>query len=307
MALKVFARHEVEYIILETGLGGRLDATNALADKPLAVVTRLGYDHTEQLGGTLTEIAAEKAGIVRADRPMAALWQEPLVNAVLEQTAAAVGADLYFVDPAAAIVRKNIDLSNNTIDFSYQYGYDSIEVLRLATRALYQMENAALAIRSALLLNEERIDKKAIAAGLAQAVWPGRMEEVAPGVIVDGAHNAEGVRAFLTSVAAIPCAGDMYLLFAASREQQGREMLEILAGAGLFCEIVACPLANARTLTVAAYEALPHLGQVFGSARDALGYLQEKKQPGDLIYAAGSLYLVGEIKTVGAGLVSARP
>jgi dihydrofolate synthase/folylpolyglutamate synthase len=297
MALKVFERHGVEYMILETGLGGRLDATNALAEKKLAVITRLGYDHMEQLGPTLAEIAGEKAGIMLAGVPAVALWQEAEANVVLERAAAECGAKLHFIDPIAAIIEENIDLANNTIDFSYQYGYDKIEGVRLATRALYQVENAALAIRTAFLLGEGRITGETVAEGLAQARWPGRMEEVAPGLIVDGAHNPEGVRAFLASVAALPCSGTRFLLFAAVREKQGREMLALLAEAGLFGEIVACPLDNVRTMTAAEYEALaPPLGQVFGSAREALGYLQELKKPGDLLFAAGSLYLVGEIK-----------
>jgi dihydrofolate synthase/folylpolyglutamate synthase len=307
MALKVFERQGVEYIILETGLGGRLDATNALAEKKLAVITRLGYDHMEQLGATLAEIAGEKAGIMRGGVPAVVLAQTAEAQGAIERAAAERGADLQIIDPAEAMIRGNIDLGNNPIDFSYQSGSDRSEGLRLATRGLYQLDNAALAIRAALLLNEERITAKAVAAGLAQAVWPGRMEEIAPGFIVDGAHNSEGIEAFLASVAAIPCTGERYLLFAAAREKQSRAMLEMLAAAGLFGEIVACPLDNERTLTVAVLAALPGLSRVFGGVGEALGYLYERKEAGDLFFAVGSLYLVGEIKqAVGAGLVSAH-
>jgi dihydrofolate synthase/folylpolyglutamate synthase len=297
MALLVFARRDVEYIILETGLGGRLDATNALAEKKLAVITRLGYDHMEQLGQTLAEIAAEKAGIMRAGVPVVTIRQKAEAGAALERAASAQGAALTVIDADDAIIAENIDLVNKTIDFSYQYGYDRIEGLRLATRALYQMENASLAIKAALLLGEGRITAKAVAEGLAQAVWPGRMEEVAPGLIVDGAHNMEGISAFLASVAAIPCQGARYLLFAAAREKRGREMLDLLVRSGQFCEIVTCPLDNERTLTVSALEGL--LGdarRVFGSVGEALRYLRKKKEPSDLIFTAGSLYLVGEVK-----------
>jgi dihydrofolate synthase/folylpolyglutamate synthase len=121
------------------------------------------------------------------------------------------------------------------------------------------------------------------------------MEEIAPGIIVDGAHNADGIRAFLASVQAIPCQGKRYLLFGAVREKQSAAMVKLLTEARSFHEIVACPLESPRSLRAGELKELVGRTQVCSGAATAMTYLKGKKQSEDLIFVAGSLYLVGEV------------
>jgi dihydrofolate synthase/folylpolyglutamate synthase len=168
----------------------------------------------------------------------------------------------------------------------------------LATLALYQGEHAALAIKAAFLLGDGRLMEEAVYAGVSAMVWPGRMEEITPGLIVDGAHNEDGIRAFLESVEALPCHGRRYLLFGAVRERPSLAMMKLLEGSKCFHEIVACPLENPRSLTPSELKELVGRTQVCSNAALGLKYLRGRKRDEDLIFVAGSLYLVAEVMRI---------
>ena len=292
IAMVIFAQEKVECLILETGLGGRLDATNAIEEKNLAVITPVGYDHMELLGTTLAEIAGEKAGIMRPGVPLVTACQSAEVACVLQRK-----ADEYD-SPFAAINNRAIKINEitlKTIDFSYQYRYDIIVRAKMPAKARYQVENAALAIHSALAFQDERISAVTVAAGLAGAVWPGRMEELGPGIIFDGAHNEEGILAFMEGAEGIPCRGKKYLLFAGVREKQSRRILDILSEKKIFAEIIACPLQNRRSLTAAELLTFK-LDATFAGVESGLAYLIKEKKADDLLFLTGSLYLYSEAK-----------
>lgn len=293
MALLIFEKRGVEYLILETGLGGRLDATNAINEKTLTVITRIGYDHMEHLGDTLELIAAEKAGIMRPGVPLVTIKQAPLVQETISQLAAKRGVPVELVLPDAIKIH---EITNKTIDFSYQYRYDRIVRFLLAAKALYQTENASLAVHAAFTLSDPRITEEKIASGLFTMFWPGRMEEAAPGIIIDGAHNEDGIRAFIDSARVIPCTGKRYLLFGAAREKKSRAMISRLREAGFFREMIACSFNNPRSLTVAELKTEFESARVFADAGSALAYLRAKREKDDLIFVAGSLYLIAEIR-----------
>ena len=292
MAMVVFGKEDVEYLILETGLGGRLDATNILEEKNLTVITQIGYDHMEYLGTTLRQIAAEKAGIMRARVPVITSCQEEQVASLLREKAAEYDAPFTEINKSAIKIN---EITLKTIDFSYQYRYDIIIRTFLSTKALYQIENASLAIHSALIFNDERISIESIEHGLSQTLWPGRMEEIQSGVIIDGAHNEAGISAFMESVKHIPCNGRKCLLFGGVRDKQSRKMIEILKEDNAFDEIIACPMHNSRSLNRDDLAALFRPEQVFRDVESGFNYLFQKKQTNDLIFIAGSLYLYGEI------------
>ncbi len=299
MAMYCFQKAEPDYLILETGLGGRLDATNAVEKKEMAVITHMGLDHTEYLGDTLEKITAEKAGIFQEGARAVWFQTDDTVGEVLAKTAAKLQIPSY---PVSKKDYTFLKIHHKGIDFSYRsLYYDSVR-LYLRTIAAYQMENAALALRALeVLLGKEIMTPRVMRAGLEKAFWEGRMEEVLPDVYVDGAHNEDGIRAFLETVKEDGCAGSRYLFFGAVRDKRWEAMTERIAKSGLFTKIFPVQMKNARALSLESLQEMieKYTGRRDGgyaSAREALEAIGALKGERDRVYITGSLYLVGEIK-----------
>lgn len=303
MAMILFPRRQPDFCILETGLGGRLDATNAVSQKELSIITRIGLDHVEYLGDTLERIAGEKAGILKAGVP-AVIWDTcEETSAVFRKRAGELGISASFVS------KKDYTLLNfrkKTIDFSVRTGYyydtrEGILDLTLPTIAAYQMENAALALRAIEILDEKRhITPEQIRQGIRQFSWPGRMEEVLPEVYVDGAHNEDGIRAFLETVGRDGHMGARTLLFGVVSDKDFETMIGQLAGSGLFSKVVVAHMQTGRGVSPGLLEGL--FGQYPGcvcegydSVAQALREVLTARQPGERVYVVGSLYLAGEV------------
>lgn len=305
MGMCYFKEKEPDYIILETGLGGRLDATNCIAKPKLCVITEIGFDHMQYLGNTLVEIAGEKAGIIKPGTPVVYLDKREETSRVIEQTAAMLET------PAIAVKKSQIGrpvMRKKSIDFSFSNGYYRYDNLILRTTAAYQTENASVALVAARSLKEERIVDEAIRKGLYDAFWPGRMEEILPRVFLDGAHNEDGIEAFLTSVSAAnteqeKAAGKRLLLFGVVADKQYDKMISRIAASQLFSHIAVTVLASDRSASIdklkvawAQYKTADC--SFHESAEEAFHYIQSIQKEADTIYIAGSLYLVGQIKTL---------
>ena len=300
MAMHFFERAEVEYIVLETGLGGRLDATNAVEDKSLCVITSIGYDHMEYLGDTLEEIAAEKAGILRPGVPVVYPVLQPEVAERIEVCAAGTGAVCVPVFPRAI---KEIKIKHKTIDFSLRFNYYDYIGFTVSTPALYQVQNAALAVRALLCLEDGRITVPVMREGIRRMSWEGRMEEILPSVYLDGAHNIDGIRAFLDTVRAQSCGGVRKLLFSVVRDKQYQAVICEIAQSGLFDEVGVVQLHGERALPLdmlkdifGQYTGLPC--RAYESLDEAFEEMVTGRSAGDSVYIAGSLYLAGEIKAL---------
>ena len=317
MAMLFFTERQPDFCILETGLGGRLDATNSVSHKELAVITRIGLDHTEYLGDTVEKIAGEKAGIMAENTPVVFWDTNPEISAVFQEKAACFGIFADFVSKKDYTFGKFV---NKTIDFSLNTRYYGYISLTLYTIAAYQMENASLAVRAIETLDQGRtITAAQIKEGVKACFWAGRMEEVLPEVYVDGAHNEDGIRAFLETVAqdgltartdpkGYVCHGQTEcletgrsLLFAAVKDKDCRSMVERLVRSGLFDRIA---IARLQTDRSSAPESLVRLFaqcsyvrlDVYRNVKEAFESLLSARRPGERIYVAGSLYLAGEIK-----------
>ncbi len=296
MGMLWFEKKDVQAIVLETGLGGRLDATNVIARPSVCVITRIGLDHMEYLGDTKPLIAAEKAGIIKPGVPVVCWEQEPEVNRVLAGTAQEKGAKRISVSERDVL---GYQFQNKTVAFSMHSEYYEYIKVCLHTSAVYQRENAALAVRALEALQEEggpALTRCQIEKGLSLAHWEGRMEELLPGVMVDGAHNEDGIEAFLDSVSRDGCRGKRALLFSVVSDKRAAEMAERILDSGLFNEITATSLETDRRLGEQELMALWR-----GRARwqtppeEALARLIREKGEDDFVYAAGSLYLAGQL------------
>ena len=290
-----FAEEAVDFAVLETGLGGRLDATSTCL--PLATaVTALGLDHTELLGDSLSAIAREKAGIFRAGVPAVVARQEAEAEAVLHQEAARVGAPL---------LREGVDfaLAWEGPELVFTQGARRLSGLRLGLAGEHQRHNAALALCLLDVLQEEgaAISEEARREGLRTVRWPGRLEEVpgAPLLLLDGAHNPQGVEALLTALDTTYVGRRVHLVFAAVRDKEVGQMLARLLPR--MASATFTPLPNtSRGLLPEDYLALAqqtlaevHLAE---SPAAALEEVVARAAKEDVVLVAGSLYLVGAVK-----------
>lgn len=299
MAMVLFPEREPDFCILETGLGGRLDATNAVSAKELAVITHISLDHVEYLGDTVEKIAGEKAGIMQTGAPVVYWDTCPAASAVFEAKAAKLGAISH---PVSKDDYRFLNFRNKTIDFSVRTRYYNYISLTLRTIAAYQMENAALAVRAAEILDGgQTITEEQIGQGVENCFWAGRMEEVLPEVFVDGAHNEDGIRAFLETVAADGHAGPRALLFGVVKDKDYEQMVREIEDSGLFCRILAANLQTDRGVSAEKLQGLLERypdchASVYDNVTAAFRELVHSRKRQERVYVAGSLYLVGEIK-----------
>ncbi|MCD7764842.1 MAG: bifunctional folylpolyglutamate synthase/dihydrofolate synthase [Lachnospiraceae bacterium] len=249
--LLIFREEKVEYLVLETGLGGRLDATN-LVEHPIAcVITSISLDHMEYLGDTVTKIAGEKAGIIKEGVPVVYDGRNPEADAVIAKTAADMHARAYRYDASMSQILGKTDKS---IDFLLDCGYDEKIKVTVPYLAPYQVVNSSLALMALRVIDPEHSISTAQAVeGIALTRWPGRMETVLPGVVLDGAHNADGIQEFIRTVQSVqgktrlPADGEsereqprrITLLFSAvSDKEYGKMIREICEGIQLSAVVV---------------------------------------------------------------------
>ncbi len=299
MAMLLFKEADCDYCILETGLGGRLDATNAVSHKELAVITRIGIDHTEYLGDTMEKIAAEKAGIMHESAPVI-FWQtDDAVGDVFSERASTLQIQAHSLSKNH--YRKST-FHNKSIDFSYQsLYYDSVR-LSINTIAAYQVENATLALRAVeVLFPDKSFTPTLMQEGLTNAFWAGRMEEIMPDIYVDGAHNEDGLRAFLETVALDGCEEKRHLIFGVVADKAYDAMIHQITQSGLFAHIYVAQLKSYRAVDAGQLTAIftsctEQKVSCFSTVKDAFMAACAAREDGERIYIAGSLYLVGEIK-----------
>lgn len=298
MGMLVFQEAEVDYIVLETGLGGRMDATNSI-EKPLAcVITSIGLDHVEYLGTTISAIASEKAGILKPSVPVIYDGNQEEAAAVIKSQAVKLHC------PAAQVVQQRSKMKQITpdgIQFSFQCrNYGTIE-LSIPFIAGYQVMNASLAIETMGILERiHKIPKETVIAGLGHTRWQGRMETIMPGVIVDGAHNEDGVKKFVETARYFQEDYEIHLLFSAVGDKDYKDMIRTICSVLQFNSVVTTQIMGSRVVSAKELAeifhkngcrnsiAIPDVGQAFEEA-----YRQKKK---GMLFCVGSLYLVGEIK-----------
>ncbi len=312
VALTHFARCACDIVVLEVGLGGRLDSTNVIAAPDVAVVARIGLDHTKLLGTTLGAIAGEKAGIIKPGSRVVTWPQEPEALAAVDAAAASCGDPLTMPDFARLQV-SDVEWDapgGPTRPFSYG------RHVRLRTKLLgtYQPANASLAIEAAeaLCACGWSISDEAIASGIAAAAWPGRFEivqagEGAPAIVVDGGHNPQGAQALADSLRDVFPGRKPVFIIGVLEDKDYPAMLETVLPLGsAFVTVTpdnprALPAANlARAVRWTGQDMLGCSACVSPSVArdmaDALAKARELAGSQGLICAFGSLYSVGALK-----------
>ena len=295
MALVLFRQWQVEMAVLETGLGGRLDATNTC--EPLAcAITTLGLDHTEILGNTIEQIAREKAGILKSGVPAVYAPQEPAAEAILQAVAQAAGAPLRRA-PEVLAVETSGKPPVTQVTVRMAGGPLTME---LPLFGEHQVANLSVALGLVELLRERgyEISDEAIQRGVREVKWPGRLQIVGrwPWVVLDGAHNEPSAEAL---VRALPQMVDYRRLIAVIGLASDKDVRT-------FCEILA-PLVDVAVLTRARLtrampaaelarvsEGLWRQSRVTASVPEALAVARAEANEDDCIVVTGSLMVVGE-------------
>ncbi|MCR5665297.1 MAG: bifunctional folylpolyglutamate synthase/dihydrofolate synthase [Eubacterium sp.] len=192
IAMQYYTEQQCDVIVLETGLGGRLDSTNVVTKPTCSVITRVGLDHTRILGDNIEKIAAEKAGIIKQDCPVVIGMQQKEAFKVLVQTARKKNSKCYLIQQDELI---NLGINNSSMQEFIYCG----KRYELSLFGYYQVENAFTVIETVRCLNDQglTITEKNLREGLRKVVWPGRMQLISryPFLMLDGAHNPDGVRA----------------------------------------------------------------------------------------------------------------
>lgn len=298
MGMLIFKEAGVEYLVMETGLGGRLDATNVV-EKPLAcIITSISRDHTEYLGDTLEAIAGEKAGIIKSGVPVIYDASQPGPASVIAAKAKEMGSPAWPMEPSFYEMKTQ---SREGITFTFAYPGGEKAELAIPYVAKYQMMNASLAFYMMhILQNVHDIPKNVLAEGLSKIKWPCRMEMAAPGVIIDGAHNEDGIAQFVSTAGYFAKENEITILFTAVADKHYHEMI------GEICEgihpshVVATQIDGSRVVPAEVLaEDFRKAGCTDVCAEPEIGAAYEKaleKKGSGMLFCVGSLYLAGELK-----------
>lgn len=298
MGMLIFKEAGVEYLVMETGLGGRLDATNVV-EKPLAcIITSISRDHTEYLGDTLEAIAGEKAGIIKAGVPVIYDASQPGPASVIAAKAKEMGSPAWPMEPSFYEMKTQ---SREGITFTFAYPGGEKAELAIPYVAKYQMMNASLAFYTMHILQDVHdIPKNVLAEGLSKIKWPCRMEMAAPGVIIDGAHNEDGIAQFVSTAGYFAKENEITILFTAVADKHYHEMI------GEICEgihpshVVATQIDGSRVVPAEVLaEDFRKAGCTDVCAESEIGAAYEKaleKKGSGMLFCVGSLYLAGELK-----------
>lgn len=311
MALLYFKEQQCDVIVLETGLGGKYDSTNAVGTPDVSVITKIGFDHMAILGNTLVEIAGEKAGIIKKGTKLVCESQDADVEEVFKKAAEQVG-----VNRIEILAPEKIQIKDHQ-SFS-AYGYEDLTMQMLG---LHQFENATVAILAAEFYLQDYLGAKrnqncddegvlndrvqaqiqqAVRDGIAATKWPGRMEVLSqrPFFMVDGAHNAHGVTALRKSLEILFPGEKFHFLMGVMADKDYVDMIQELLPLAL--DFTTVTVGYSRSLEAEELaECIGKMGVKASSKvslKEAMSEVTDERK--EKTIAFGSLYFVGEIEEI---------
>ncbi|MDY6792328.1 MAG: folylpolyglutamate synthase/dihydrofolate synthase family protein [Thermodesulfobacteriota bacterium] len=295
MAFYEFSRQKVNWAVIETGMGGRLDATNII-NPALSIITNISVEHREYLGNTIAEIASEKGGIIKSRIPVVTGIKQKSAVSVVKKIAREKQADFFLLGDHFRVKR------SKSGTFTY-FGMDRTwRNLQTGLLGNYQVDNAALAVAACEVLNRKKanISIESIRQGLTKNHWPGRLEVVCqdPFILLDGAHNLIAARNLARYLSNNLSNRPITLVVGILDDKPYQAMLKSLLPV---CKsaIITSPKINRalapETLSAVAKRFISHI-TIIPDVGKAVKYAIKNSQPGDAVCIAGSLYVVGEAK-----------
>lgn len=294
-ALLYFAQKDCSLVILEAGIGGRLDATNIIDTPEVAIITSIGYDHMKLLGGTKEQIASEKAGIIKDKGTVICPVMSQEISQIIQSIVTEKRATLKEINQT--------DITQMVLTDSYsRFNYKELNDLTIHLLGKHQVMNASLAVEAVLELKLKgyKLDYDQIRKGLFKALWPGRMEKISlePNVIIDGAHNPEGVDMLKENVAQLFPTDQLVFVVGMMKDKAYMEMIEkILPLAKKVFTVSPDPYRgfNAKE-TAELIEERGYSSEAFDSVETIINELKTEKHQKETIIVFGSLYLIGDFK-----------
>jgi len=295
----------VDWAVIETGMGGRFDATNVILPS-ISVITNLSLEHTEYLGNTIKSLAYEKGGIIKEGIPLVSAVSQPSARAVLEDIAKEKGSDIFFL-------KKDFSLNKNAGKESYTYRglFNTFENITSPLPGKHQKENIGLALAACELifrqLNSEdssrSLSKDIVKKGLANTKWPGRLEIVRqnPLLILDGAHNLNAAKVLGEYLASELKGKKLTLVLGILDDKPYEKMLQKLVPLAHRIIITKAEIDRSLDpliLKKAAEQLTENSVKIISKVKDAVSHALKTSEPDDAICVAGSLYVVGEAKEI---------
>lgn len=301
VAFVYYKEENVDYVVLEVGLGGRFDSTNIIEKSLASVITTLDYDHIDVLGNTLAEIAYQKAGIIKENGIVISYPQEEEALNVLKEVSKEMNAEFYLAPMENVVIKDEGEFGST---FSYNYKNTILSDLKISMIGEYQIHNATLAITTLLVLREKGlvdISNEEIYEGIKRTHWKGRLEVLKrkPTFLIDGAHNVQGIN-HLAKALKLFKYDKLILGVAMLQDKDYSHMIELLAP--MADKIVATEVGIPRKLSA---EDLGNEAKKFNDnvyvekdIEKAIHKAYELAGENDLIIFGGSLYLIGTVRTL---------
>lgn len=301
IAFMYFKEEKVDYVVLEVGLGGRFDSTNIIKSPLVSVITTIDYDHIDVLGDTLAKIAYQKAGIIKENSIVVSYPQDEEALKVIKEVVEDKNSE-FNLCPMENIDIKEI--SDVGAIFDFHYGDIVMKDIKISMIGEYQVYNATLALTSLLVLRNKgllKISDDQIREGLNKTKWPGRLEVMRtnPTFLIDGAHNVQGVAQLKKAISLFKYR-KLILGIGILKDKDSSHMVELLAP--LADKIVVTEVNMPRKLTAEdlAKEISKYNENVFieKDIKKAIEKTLELAEKDDMIVFGGSLYLIGEVRTL---------
>lgn len=292
----------VDYAVVEVGLGGRFDATNAISPI-ITIITSVSFDHMNILGNTLGEIAYEKAGIIKKNIPLVLYPQAPEAEAVILEKAAEMNSPVYKVPDKYSFLKTDKCEGKYFQKFSLNIDGEE-QVFTLGLLGIHQILNCSTAIEASLVLNKigHSISIESIRNGTKNAVHNGRMEILQdnPKVIIDGAHNIDGVTNLVNSMKKYFKWRKLVLITGILKDKEYKKMIRLFSG--ISDKIICVSPKNDRALTEQELkDQFAKEGKdaaVFKDYREAYEFVRGLLEKEDILLIAGSLYMIGEFRKI---------
>lgn len=299
LAFLYYAEKNPDYVVLEVGLGGRFDSTNIIKTSLAAVITTIDFDHIDVLGDSLDKIAYQKAGIIKKNGLTISYPQKEEAGRIIDQVAREESSELY-ISPQVEVREE----SKTGSIFDYDFQGESFHQVKIGMIGHYQIYNAALALTSLLVLRKKgkvKISDEDLYKGLAKARWAGRLEVLReePTFLIDGAHNLQGIRNLAKSIKLFDYKR-LILGIGILADKDVDHMIEEIAD--LADEIVATEVNMPRRISaedlagkIGKYNKKVHIEKDIKKAVEKTFELAKRD---DLIVFGGSLYLIGDVRTI---------
>ena len=297
-----FANEQVDFAVVEVGLGGRLDSTNVITPI-LSVITSISFDHTNLLGNTLSEIAAEKAGIIKFGVPVVLYPQEKEVEKLIEEKCCILNSELYKVSKddvkLLEIIKGNKPMQKVLVSLNEEYTID------LPLLGEHQIYNLALALKVVEIINGKKftnISKEIIKESLKDVIWNGRLEVLKsnPLVVIDGAHNIQGINQLSTNVKKYFNYENMYLILGILADKDVEHMVNTIAPMAKKVYTVTPNSIRAEDARALKEEVLKvnKNCEAFDDYEEAYKAAMNDASADDIVLASGSLYMIGAMRTL---------